>query len=519
MPCLHPDTPSVEPTTPLATPLSGAGSVSAPTSPTSSASAAFPDDMRHGIAKEQRRHRAQRRSNSAPPPVKEVVLPPSKDQDQDASLAKCCKVPAPPVDPSGDCTSWSAQELEEELQVDSDTVPTPSAPPQPPSPPPPSTQPEGAAGPWAFCDGVESIGIMHATTGRLTWLPYQPGWTTEVMLRGKLSAQWRCPPDSFRLTRQSGELLMPDVLISRQCEVGEVLCTCPSSHGSFDPAAGAGMGFSDFRIPPPGCAPPMFQTVRMMPLNQPQTIVTQTPLFVSQGIGSGVGIGMGMGMALEAKLQHASGNLLKIVGHSKHCAELQNDLEQAVAQAVDCSCIFNAIERRLGELILHPAGNYLVTRCFDFCPALLDAASQMICLSTCSYCLHKHGSYVVEAILGHRCTPPSARSTIISQLISARNCFTIAAHETGNFVLQKCITCTPDNLLPQMLEAIRAVQGVSPHGARMAKKLDQRLKQSPNAMGQQKASTQSSSQSLQRVSTASSASTGWMSMKVMCAAP
>eukprot|EP01065_Artemidia_motanka_P024271 TRINITY_DN2891_c1_g1_i3.p1 TRINITY_DN2891_c1_g1~~TRINITY_DN2891_c1_g1_i3.p1 ORF type:complete len:429 (+),score=147.75 TRINITY_DN2891_c1_g1_i3:1633-2919(+) len=182
---------------------------------------------------------------------------------------------------------------------------------------------------------------------------------------------------------------------------------------------------------------------------------------------------------LQEKLAVAATDILACVQETRGCSELQHDLERAVATGVDCSEFFRQVEHILPQLIVHPAGNYLVSKCFDLCPGLIDLAAEFVTRHLRLYALHKHASYVVEAIIEHACGAPEARAGIISELISPWNRRAVAAHDSGNFVMQKAIDHCPDDLLPLMVDAVQEIISSCPHGNKMQKKLQQRLNRSP----------------------------------------
>ena len=95
-----------------------------------------------------------------------------------------------------------------------------------------------------------------------------------------------------------------------------------------------------------------------------------------------------------------------------------------------------------------------------------------------TFALHKHGSYVVEAILvSNRCSK-QAKSDLISALLGPTNRVSVATHDSGNFVLQKAIEFCPDDLLFMLQEAVQAVFRMSTHGPKMMKKLESRMAKS-----------------------------------------
>eukprot|EP01062_Namystynia_karyoxenos_P055782 TRINITY_DN46825_c0_g1_i1.p1 TRINITY_DN46825_c0_g1~~TRINITY_DN46825_c0_g1_i1.p1 ORF type:complete len:611 (+),score=198.67 TRINITY_DN46825_c0_g1_i1:120-1952(+) len=370
------------------------------------------------------------------------------------------------------------------------------------------------------------VGVVHPS-GRMIWLPYQAGWSTVEMVRAEVAARWRMAPEDLSIVSQSGSLSYAG-LVDQLCHPGEILLMLPrkpSMHLLEPPAdvsmtecltplapevgpmtfaqetddqqavpppstpdmmpvggMGGGHGIGGAHGPSSGLVPSSSSIVQIgsgpcTPLSPGGMGPPQYTVVLTQGGGANWGAAA---MSIEEKLHYAATNIGKLIGQTKQCTELQADMEQAVRQGIDCSHVFAAIEQQLPELILHPAGNYLVSRCFDFCPSLIETAAQLICRNIRQYCLHKHGSYVVEAIIEHQCTSPTARSSIIAQLIAPQHRVSIAGHDSGNFVLQKAISCVPDSLLQHMVDAVRSVQNATPHAAKMAKKLEQRLQRSPN---------------------------------------
>lgn len=363
------------------------------------------------------------------------------------------------------------------------------------------------------------VGLVHPS-GRMVWLPYQPDWTTVHMLRAELAARWGICPEDLRIVSQSAPLPLMGY-VHALCEPGEILVVLPRrpSMHLHEPPHGDAVAM---------CLTDLAPDVGPLTLAQEEEVADPVPSDLSNGQGLPVGMHhpmltnspqhmmvsgpctplspgirpsvnaatQGQGQytvlltqnappawaqtTLEEKLQFASQNVFKIIGQTKACTELQQDLEGAMQQGVDCSCVFQAIENELPELMLHPAGNYLVSRCFDFCPRLIETACEIICRSIRQYCLHKHGSYVVENIIEHGATSPTARCSLIAQLISPQHRAHIAAHDSGNFVLQKAITQSPESLLPLVIETVRSVSGYTAHSQKMQKKLDQRMQRSPN---------------------------------------
>eukprot|EP00754_Rhynchopus_humris_P031035 Rhum_TRINITY_DN15307_c7_g1::Rhum_TRINITY_DN15307_c7_g1_i1::g.151916::m.151916 len=186
-------------------------------------------------------------------------------------------------------------------------------------------------------------------------------------------------------------------------------------------------------------------------------------------------------LPLDEKIAHAAHNLQKIVANPKQCTELQANLEQAHGLRVDCSSVFQKVEHHLQDFVVHPAGNYLVSKCFDYYTDLIQQAADLIGRNLKTYALHKHASYVIETMLTHQLTPIDTKKFLITEILAASNRVTIATHDSGNFVIQRAIECCPEDLLPMMVDSVQAVSLLTPHGAKMLKKVQARLSRSNNS--------------------------------------
>eukprot|EP00756_Hemistasia_phaeocysticola_P033873 Hpha_TRINITY_DN16488_c1_g6::TRINITY_DN16488_c1_g6_i1::g.163188::m.163188 len=183
---------------------------------------------------------------------------------------------------------------------------------------------------------------------------------------------------------------------------------------------------------------------------------------------------------VEERLRLAAADLLTAVQTTRKCNELRRDLEFAAQAGIDLGEMIRQVEVMLMQLIEHAAGNYLVTKCFDLCPRLIDVAAGLLIQNVRHYALHKHASYVVEAVLEHACGSPEAKAHLVAELIAPYNRRNIGSHDSGNFVMQKAIENAPDDLLPLVCEAVQEITHLCSHGSKMQKKLTARLQRSPN---------------------------------------
>lgn len=183
---------------------------------------------------------------------------------------------------------------------------------------------------------------------------------------------------------------------------------------------------------------------------------------------------------VEERVRLATADLLTAVQTTRKCNELRRDLEFAAHAGIDLGDITRQVEAMLPQLVEHAAGNYLVTKCFDLCPRLIDVAAGLLIQNVRHYALHKHASYVVEAVLEHACGSPEAKAHLVAELIAPHNRRTIGSHDSGNFVMQKAIENAPDDLLPLVCEAVQEITHLCSHGSKMQKKLTARLQRSPN---------------------------------------
>eukprot|EP01060_Flectonema_neradi_P007994 TRINITY_DN15703_c0_g1_i1.p1 TRINITY_DN15703_c0_g1~~TRINITY_DN15703_c0_g1_i1.p1 ORF type:complete len:503 (+),score=99.25 TRINITY_DN15703_c0_g1_i1:77-1585(+) len=293
----------------------------------------------------------------------------------------------------------------------------------------------------------KTLGIVHPS-GKMLWVNYNQDWTTLDNLKQDISNAWCLGDKDFQVARATP--LLSDALIDHQCMDGEILCLLPKVQANSKVAC------SEF---------------------QPNMTAEECQSYQSQP-SSNWSVPMGGDtycLPLDEKLAYAAFNLLKVVGNPKQCTELQGNLELACSIGVDCSLVFQKVEENLGELITHPAGNYLVSKCFDYYPGLINVVTDAIVKDVKAYALHKHASYIIEAILLHPSGGSAAKSTIISEIFSPQNRVAIATHDSGNFVIQKAVEVCPDELLPMMVEGVSAVSLLTCHGAKMQKKVQARM--------------------------------------------
>ncbi|KAJ9441139.1 hypothetical protein DIPPA_25190, partial [Diplonema papillatum] len=340
------------------------------------------------------------------------------------------------------------------------------------------------------------VTVVHHN-GRMAWVPYQEGATMGT-LREEVGRQLGVNASLNQFARACP--LMEDTPFTRQCMPNDVLYILPDAvpkstlHEMLPPPLPL---YQPREVPSAPATP-------LLPVSVPTTPVSGSGSFTSAMFPhphgpsfSGNSTPLSMPVAaptwtvqLEEKLANAAANLSQVISQSRQCTELQQDLETAVNRGVDCSCVFQACERSLGELILHPSGNYLVSKCFDLCSALIDSATSIIAGDVRTFALHKHGSYVVEAILTSTNASKQCKGELILALINPTNRVNVATHDSGNFVLQKAIDNCPEEMLPQLQEAVQAVVHMSTHGPKMLKKLESRLSkwQGANAAAMAKAS-------------------------------
>eukprot|EP01064_Diplonema_japonicum_P003108 TRINITY_DN1204_c13_g1_i1.p1 TRINITY_DN1204_c13_g1~~TRINITY_DN1204_c13_g1_i1.p1 ORF type:complete len:468 (+),score=145.19 TRINITY_DN1204_c13_g1_i1:49-1404(+) len=292
----------------------------------------------------------------------------------------------------------------------------------------------------------KTLGVVHPN-GKMVWVPYSEQWTTLDLLKQDVAKAWQLEDGDFQIARSTP--LLGDALIDHQCMEGEILYMLPKVNRT-----GASMA----------------QMSERTQHNAPPTFTSSTGHAAHGGWYQ---------LPMEEKIVHASINLLKIVNNSKQCTELQSNLELAVGMNVDCSPVFMKVSTHLPELIIHPAGNYLVAKCFDYHPALVDQATELICADVRSYAVHKHASYLMEAILTHPKGSNYSKSYLINEIFTPHNRVDIATHDSGNFVIQKAIEVCPDELMPLVMEGVQAVSLLTPHGAKMQKKVQSRLARAP----------------------------------------
>ena len=295
----------------------------------------------------------------------------------------------------------------------------------------------------------KTLGVVHPS-GKMLWVNYNEDWTTLSNLKQEISSAWCLGDQDFQVARATP--LLSDALIDHQCMDGEILCLLPKVQANSKVVSSnlhtnvvpdvchsyAAQQNSNW------CAPPMGSSDTYC-------------------------------LPLEEKLAHAAFNLLKVIGNPKQCTELQGNLELACNIGVDCSLVFQKVEEHLGELITHPAGNYLVSKCFDYCPALITVVTNAIIKDVKAYALHKHASYIIEAVLLHPSGSNHDKSIIITEVFDPQNRVAIATHDSGNFVIQKAVEVCPDELLPVMVEGVSAVSLLTCHGAKMQKKVQARM--------------------------------------------
>eukprot|EP01059_Diplonema_ambulator_P037010 TRINITY_DN9575_c0_g2_i1.p1 TRINITY_DN9575_c0_g2~~TRINITY_DN9575_c0_g2_i1.p1 ORF type:complete len:444 (+),score=150.44 TRINITY_DN9575_c0_g2_i1:59-1390(+) len=309
------------------------------------------------------------------------------------------------------------------------------------------------------------IGVVHPS-GHKTWVPYIPGHSTVEMLKAEVAKLYGWSVRDFQVST-SKAMLHNSAFIEHACSPGSCVYVVPRLPAMHLHPPSVQEPPVEFPVIAPGVALgyeavpqhhtcPTCKTVLHDPYAANQT----------QNISA-----MYNAMTLDEKMAYAASNLMTLVNNTKQCTGLQADIEAGIAQGMDCVPVLQAIEHNVTELILHPAGNYLLSKCFDLHPILINAAAEIICKSVKKYVLHKHGSYVAEAILEHPQTPGYVLGNLIANLLSPGACNLVAAHDSGNFVLQKAISHCPDHLLPLLTETVQAALSQTPHAAKMSKKL------------------------------------------------
>eukprot|EP01061_Rhynchopus_euleeides_P038965 TRINITY_DN6681_c0_g1_i1.p1 TRINITY_DN6681_c0_g1~~TRINITY_DN6681_c0_g1_i1.p1 ORF type:complete len:477 (+),score=159.91 TRINITY_DN6681_c0_g1_i1:54-1484(+) len=314
------------------------------------------------------------------------------------------------------------------------------------------------------------ISVVHPS-GRTAWVPVMDGASLSTV------KEEACRQLGIQEVTQLARVtpMLDDTPVDRQCMPNDTLYILPTKTETQQ-------------------APTMYQELQAsQPVSPIVPSMPSTPLSMSGSFSgpsmyhnapsfsnnlSVSGGSMNWQVHLEEKLANAAQNLTSIISQSRYCTELQHDLETAVQRGIDCSAVFQTAERMLPELILHPSGNYLVSKCFELCPSLIDRATAIIAADVRMYALHKHGSYVVEAILVSQNASRQAKGDLISALLSPTNRVGVATHDSGNFVLQKAIENCPDDLLMLLQDAVQAVFRMSTHGPKMLKKLEARISKS-----------------------------------------
>ncbi|KAJ9441721.1 hypothetical protein DIPPA_05874 [Diplonema papillatum] len=337
--------------------------------------------------------------------------------------------------------------------------------------------------------------IVHPT-GHSFWAPYLVNHTTVDMLKTEVAQICGWSPRDFQFSTSSRMLASTSsngekLLVNLVCTPGMTLFIVPRLPAMhFHPYPASIVKNWNFNSMAPG----VVMTFDAVASNASTCPSCKAPL--PKGLASASAQNaptqaqsvtvLYNGLPINEKMQYAAANLMVLVNNTKQCTGLQSDIELALSKSIDCSGVFGAIETSVPDLLLHPAGNYLLSKCFDWHPALLNLAANALATNVKKYVLHKHGSYVAEAIL--RKKSPRASAALIASLLPAQACTLVAAHDSGNFVLQKAIENCPDDLLPAMAEAVGTVLGNTPHAAKMVKKLNARAAQSPGIVEVRKGS-------------------------------
>eukprot|EP01060_Flectonema_neradi_P000001 TRINITY_DN0_c0_g1_i1.p1 TRINITY_DN0_c0_g1~~TRINITY_DN0_c0_g1_i1.p1 ORF type:complete len:503 (+),score=123.28 TRINITY_DN0_c0_g1_i1:101-1609(+) len=318
------------------------------------------------------------------------------------------------------------------------------------------------------------ISVVHPS-GKVAWIPFQEG-TSMAAMKEEAARQLRLNvQEGMQFARVTP--MLEDTPVDRQCMANDVIYILPNTakQQEMQPQ----MYQQTEMVGQPGT--PLIPSVPSTPLSASGNSFTSAMYHSNVSSFSQNSMPMqSMGQAgwpvqLEDKLQNAAATLLQVISQSRQCTELQQDLETAITRGLDCTAVFQAVERHLPELILHPSGNYLVSKCFELCPTLIDTATAIICGDVRMYALHKHGSYVVEAILGNTRGSKQSKCDLITALLNHQNRIIVATHDSGNFVLQRAIEYCPDELLWHLQESINSVFHMSTHGPKMLKKLETRI--------------------------------------------
>ena len=286
----------------------------------------------------------------------------------------------------------------------------------------------------------KSLGVMNPN-GKMVWVPYQEDWTTLDMLKSDVAAAWGTPQNTdFQITRAMP--LLSDALIDYQCMAGEILYVLPKPVSSMTAAAAPAAAGSAAAAPTSRRAVPT-----------PATPDTSFSSDMTASTAASMSVGWYQ-LPPDERIAHAARNLEQIVNNAKSCTELQANLEQAHSMRVDCTPVLQKVELNLQDLVVHPAGNYLVSKCFDYHVPLIQQATDLLGRNLRMYALHKHASYVIETILTHQMTPLECRRFLITEIFNPTNRITIATHDSGNFVIQRAIECCPDDLVETMTDAV-----------------------------------------------------------------
>ena len=364
-----------------------------------------------------------------------------------------------------------------------------------------ASAPAGSAGGSNFKQsplGGKSLGVMHPC-GKMVWVGYQENWTTLDMLKQDVAAAWgenlsKEMGMDFQVTRATP--LLSDALIDYQCMQGEILYVLPkpvsattaqattrpgqTAAAAAPDAPAAATAAANAAAPAEAAAaantttaaaaattaasaaPPQSRIPCTADASLDSSAVSADSVPVTPataaGTVSGGPVAMQVGwyqLPLDEKIAHAAHNLQKIVANPKQCTELQANLEQAHGLRVDCSSVFQKVEHHLQDFVVHPAGNYLVSKCFDYYTDLIQQAADLIGRNLKTYALHKHASYVIETMLTHQLTPIDTKKFLITEILAASNRVTIATHDSGNFVIQRAIECCPEDLLPMMVDSVQ----------------------------------------------------------------
>eukprot|EP00755_Sulcionema_specki_P006629 Sspe_Gene.35965::Locus_17418_Transcript_2_2_Confidence_0.750_Length_1502::g.35965::m.35965 len=359
-----------------------------------------------------------------------------------------------------------------------------------PSPPPLAPSQSTLMAPPSSCPQYSGMGEQHgyvtvmSPSGQAFIISLQD-YGNLGHLKEEIARQFSMPHMDFQLGRVSH--LVPDSPLTHQCVGGDTIYILPTALPHYSREQG-------------GCMNSAYQEVPTMMGQQqgprlPTSTIPSTPLSAISRQSPGTSFGtisntgsnttplhgsdLNWPLSLEERIELATQQLPQVISQSRQCNELQYDLESAMSAGIDCSALFQTVQRLLPELIVHPSGNYLVTKCFDLCPSLIDSASALITQEIQCYALHKHASYVVEAILGHAMGSKQSKRDVVLALISPPNRVAVATHDSGNFVLQRAIEHCPEELLWQLKEAVQSVVNVSTHGSKMLKKLETRMARCP----------------------------------------